>query len=177
MELYTPRGHQCPSFYPLCKGFLSFFSTSTIINYDDHGYVDDMITAGTLQDLKIQLRKRVVFWIVGGSTRGVRSTSTSKSVRNHITSSFLGCGREYSGEFSSTSTSTYVRSQRTAAFWHVPSQPGWDACIPYAMHHTNTTYHIGSGCTHVHRVAKYVTVYDATRAARPPQLNHKSPSN
>jgi len=23
--LYNPRGHRCPSFHPLCKGFLSFF--------------------------------------------------------------------------------------------------------------------------------------------------------
>jgi hypothetical protein len=31
-------------------------STSTIITYDDHGYADDVsITAGTIQDLKIQL--------------------------------------------------------------------------------------------------------------------------
>ena len=37
------------------------------------------------------------------------------------TGSFLVCGREYSGEYVSTSTSTYVRSQRTAVFWAVPS--------------------------------------------------------
>jgi hypothetical protein len=31
-------------------------STSTIITYDDHGYADDVsITAGSIQDLKIQL--------------------------------------------------------------------------------------------------------------------------
>ena len=38
------------------------------------------------------------------------------------TCSFLVCGREYSGEYVSTSTSTYVRSQRTAVFWHDPNQ-------------------------------------------------------
>ncbi len=32
--------------------------TSTIITYDDHGYADDVsITAGSIQDLKIQLKK------------------------------------------------------------------------------------------------------------------------
>ena len=32
--------------------------------------------------------------------------------------SFLGCGREYSGEYVSTITSTYGRNQRPAVFWH-----------------------------------------------------------
>ena len=38
--------------------------------------------------------------------------------------SFLGCGREYSGEYvsTSTSTSTSVRRQRTAVFGHAPDQ-------------------------------------------------------
>ena len=37
-------------------------STSTIITYDDHGYADDVsITAGTFQDLKIQLKKLHLF--------------------------------------------------------------------------------------------------------------------
>ena len=37
-------------------------STSTIITYDDHGYADDVsITAGTIQDLKIQLKKLHLF--------------------------------------------------------------------------------------------------------------------
>ncbi len=37
-------------------------STSTIITYDDHGYADDVsLTAGTIQDLKIQLKKLHVF--------------------------------------------------------------------------------------------------------------------
>ena len=36
------------------------------------------------------------------------------------TYSFLGCGREYSGGYVSTSTSTYVRNSRTTVFWHVP---------------------------------------------------------
>jgi hypothetical protein len=36
--------------------------TSTIITYDDHGYADDVsITAGSIHDLKIQLRKLHVF--------------------------------------------------------------------------------------------------------------------
>ncbi len=34
------------------------------------------------------------------------------------TDRFFVCGREYSGEYVSTSTGTYVRSQRTAVFWH-----------------------------------------------------------
>ena len=37
-------------------------STSTIITCDDHGYADDVsITAGTIQDLKIQLKKLHLF--------------------------------------------------------------------------------------------------------------------
>jgi hypothetical protein len=37
-------------------------STSTIITYDDHGYADDVsITAGSIQDLKIQLQKLHLF--------------------------------------------------------------------------------------------------------------------
>ena len=37
-------------------------STSTIITYDDHGYADDVsITVGTIQDLKIQLKKLHLF--------------------------------------------------------------------------------------------------------------------
>jgi hypothetical protein len=37
-------------------------STSTIITYDDHGYADDVsITAGSIQDLKIQLKKLHLF--------------------------------------------------------------------------------------------------------------------
>ena len=33
-------------------------TTSTIITYDNHGYVDDVsITAGSIQDLKIHLKK------------------------------------------------------------------------------------------------------------------------
>ena len=37
-------------------------STSTIITYDDHGYADDVsITAGTILDLKIQLKKLYLF--------------------------------------------------------------------------------------------------------------------
>jgi hypothetical protein len=37
-------------------------STSTIITYDDHGYADDAsITAETIQDLKIQLKKLHLF--------------------------------------------------------------------------------------------------------------------
>ena len=37
-------------------------STPTIITYDDHGYADDVnITAGTIQDLKIQLKKLHLF--------------------------------------------------------------------------------------------------------------------
>jgi hypothetical protein len=37
-------------------------STSTIITYDDHGYADDMsITAGSIRDLKIQLKKLHLF--------------------------------------------------------------------------------------------------------------------
>ena len=27
--MYTPRGHRCPSFYLLCKGFLSFLCAAT----------------------------------------------------------------------------------------------------------------------------------------------------
>ena len=46
-----------------------------------------------------QSRKLAVFWTAGGSTRGVRSTSTS----------------------------TNVRSQRTAVFWHALSQRLRDA--------------------------------------------------
>ncbi len=35
---------------------------STIITYDDHGYADDVsITAGSIQDLKIQLKKLHLF--------------------------------------------------------------------------------------------------------------------
>jgi hypothetical protein len=35
-------------------------STSTIITYDDHGYADDVsITAGSIQDLKIQLKNYI----------------------------------------------------------------------------------------------------------------------
>jgi hypothetical protein len=45
-----------------------------------------------------------------------QSTEVSKK-----TCSFLGCGRENSGEYVSTSTSKYVRNQRSAIFWHVPS--------------------------------------------------------
>ena len=45
------------------------------------------------------------------------------------TSSFLGCGREYSGEYVSTSTSTYVRSQRTAVFWHALASVIRDAVL------------------------------------------------
>jgi hypothetical protein len=37
-------------------------STSTIITCDDHGYVDDVsITTGSIQDLKIQLKKLHLF--------------------------------------------------------------------------------------------------------------------
>ncbi len=37
-------------------------STSTIITYDDHGYADDVsITAGSIQDLKVQLNKLHLF--------------------------------------------------------------------------------------------------------------------
>jgi hypothetical protein len=37
-------------------------SNSTIITYDDHGYADDVsITAGSIQDLKIQLKKLHLF--------------------------------------------------------------------------------------------------------------------
>ena len=37
-------------------------TTSTIITYDDHGYADDVsITAGFIQDLKIQLKKLHIF--------------------------------------------------------------------------------------------------------------------
>ena len=37
-------------------------STSTIITYEDHGYTDDVsITAGTIQDLKIQLKNLRLF--------------------------------------------------------------------------------------------------------------------
>ena len=37
-------------------------TTSTIITYDDHEYADDVIiTAGTMQDLKIQLKKLHLF--------------------------------------------------------------------------------------------------------------------
>ena len=36
--------------------------TSTIITYDDHGYADDVsITAGSIQDLKIHLKKLHLF--------------------------------------------------------------------------------------------------------------------
>jgi hypothetical protein len=36
--------------------------TSTIITYDEHGYADDVIiTAGSIQDLKIQLKKLHLF--------------------------------------------------------------------------------------------------------------------
>ncbi len=42
----------------------------------------------------------------------------------------------------------------------------------HAMHLTNTTL-VGSVCTDVHRVAKYVTVYDVKRAARAPAINCK----
>ena len=43
------------------RGYTSTYqphkSTSTIITYDDHGYADDVsITAGSIQDLKIQLK-------------------------------------------------------------------------------------------------------------------------
>ena len=48
-----------------------------------------------------QLRKLAVFWTAGGSTRGVRSTSTSTNVHN----------------------------QRTAVFWHIPSQRLRDAWL------------------------------------------------
>ena len=37
-------------------------STSAVITYDDHGYADDVsIAAGTIQDLKIQLKKLNLF--------------------------------------------------------------------------------------------------------------------
>jgi hypothetical protein len=37
-------------------------TTSTIITYDDHGYADDVnITAGSIQDLKIHLKKLHLF--------------------------------------------------------------------------------------------------------------------
>jgi len=37
-------------------------ATSTIITYDDHGYADDVsITAGSIQDLKVQLKKLHLF--------------------------------------------------------------------------------------------------------------------
>jgi hypothetical protein len=37
-------------------------STATIITYDDHGYADDVgITAGYIQNLKIQLKKLYLF--------------------------------------------------------------------------------------------------------------------
>jgi hypothetical protein len=37
-------------------------STSTIITYDDHGYADGVsITAGSIQDLKIQLKQMHLF--------------------------------------------------------------------------------------------------------------------
>jgi hypothetical protein len=37
-------------------------TTSTIITYDDHGYADDVsITAGSIQDLKIQLKQLNLF--------------------------------------------------------------------------------------------------------------------
>ena len=37
-------------------------TTSTIITYDDHGYADDVsITAGSIQDLKIKLKKLHLF--------------------------------------------------------------------------------------------------------------------
>ena len=45
------------------------------------------------------------------------------------TSSFLDCGREYSGEYVSTSTSTYVRSQRTAVFGHALASVIRDAVL------------------------------------------------
>jgi hypothetical protein len=48
------RGYK-PTYQP-------YKSTSTIITYDDHGYADDVsITAGTIQDLKIQLKKLPLF--------------------------------------------------------------------------------------------------------------------
>jgi hypothetical protein len=48
------RGY-CPSYQP-------HKSTTAILTYDDHGYVDDVsITACTLQNLKIQLKKLHVF--------------------------------------------------------------------------------------------------------------------
>jgi len=48
------RGY-CPTYQP-------HKSITAIITYDDHGYVDDVIiTAGTLQNLKIQLKKLHLF--------------------------------------------------------------------------------------------------------------------
>ncbi len=45
------------------------------------------------------------------------------------TSSFMDCGREYSGEYVSTNTSKYVCNQRTAVFWRAsPCNVLRDAC-------------------------------------------------
>jgi hypothetical protein len=48
------RGYK-PTYQP-------YKTTSTIITYDDHGYADDVnITAGSIQDLKIKLKKLHLF--------------------------------------------------------------------------------------------------------------------
>ena len=55
----------------------------------------------------------------------------------------------------------------------LPHPSGLGRMHTYVMHHANITL-LGSGCIDVHRVARYVPVNDATRAAWPPQINYKS---
>ncbi len=59
-------------------------STSTIITYDDHGYADNVsITAGTIQDLKIQLKKLHLFSQYTGLQLETSKCEASGSLRGH----------------------------------------------------------------------------------------------